>query len=656
MSRQFFYTLLIALSLTLGAAAQNFDTGGDSMLKGQYFVREILIAGQNDDANGTITSAASVMGVVTFNGSGNYSFSGTTASTASPGTSTPQVFTGTYEVGSNGLLGIQSLADPTQTSYGGVSAIGPSAFVASATEGTSVDIMVAIPAGSNASAASLKGPYSTGFIDFLNADVTMVREATMSLNADGAGNFGSVAVSGTAANLGATPTNQTVSAVTYTLNSTGSGMVNFGSASSAQLISGSKTLYISADGNIVIGGNPAGFDLMVGIRGLTAPASNATSSGEYYVAAIENQLTGASPANTIDGFYGSLNATGQGASITHNRFQTFLYDVYDYTYDNTYNVLSNGTYNDGAFYQYSLGVNGQAFVATGINGLYSLMVGFGAPQFSASGVYLNPLGVVNAASFAPITNPIAPGEVITLFGSGLAASNVNAPSVPLPTTLGNTQVTINGTAAPLYYVTPTQIAAFVPQAITPYNGVNYATVQVVNNGMKSNPVTVLVNYTAPGVPSATANGIGPALAQHAGYALITSSDPATVGETIVVYGVGLGAVSPAVGDGAPAPSNPPSQNTDTDYVDFSNPNDPGNLLFAGLTPGLAGLYQMNVTIPSGTSSGNVTVDISTPDAYTQEATISVAGAGANAQARSVVELSHQRPKRAKKKSLDKSVE
>jgi uncharacterized protein (TIGR03437 family) len=87
------------------------------------------------------------------------------------------------------------------------------------------------------------------------------------------------------------------------------------------------------------------------------------------------------------------------------------------------------------------------------------MVGFGTPKFSGSGVYLNPIGVVNAASFAPITNPIAPGEVITLFGSGLAASSVNASSVPLPTTLGNTQVNINGIAAPLYYVTPTQIAA-----------------------------------------------------------------------------------------------------------------------------------------------------------------------------------------------------
>jgi hypothetical protein len=459
MSRQFFYTILIALSTAIGAAAQNFDTSGNGMLKGQYFVREILIAGQNGDANGTITSAASVMGVVTFNGSGGYSFSGTAASTASPGTITMQVLTGTYEVGSNGLLGIQSLADPTQTSYGGVSAIGPSAFVASATEGASVDILIAIPAGSGESAASLKGPYPTGFIDFLNADVTMVREATMSLNADGAGNFGSVAVAGTAANLGGTPINQTAPGVTYTPGVTGSGTVNFGAASSAQLISGSKTLYISADGNIVIGGNPAGFDLMVGIRGLTAPASNATSSGEYYVAALENSLTGASPANAIDGFYGSLNATGQGASITHNRFQMFLFDVYDYTYDNTYNVQSNGTYGDGAFYQYSLGVNGQAFVATGIDGLYSLMVGFGTPKFSGSGVYLNPIGVVNAASFAPITNPIAPGEVITLFGSGLAASSVNASSVPLPTTLGNTQVNINGIAAPLYYVTPTQIAA-----------------------------------------------------------------------------------------------------------------------------------------------------------------------------------------------------
>ena len=389
---------------------------------------------------------------------------------------------------------------------------------------------------------------------------------------------------------------------------------------------------------------------MVGIRGLSGPASNATSSGEYYVAALENQPTGASPAWAIDGFYGSLNATGQGASITHNRFQTFLFDVYDYTYDNSYSVPSNGIYSDGAYYQYTLGVNGKAFVATGAEGLYSLMVGLGTPQFAPSGVWLNPIGVVNAASFAPITNPIAPGEVITLFGSGLAASSVNAPNVPLPTTLGNVQVNINGTAAPLYYVTPTQIAAFVPQAITPYNGIDYATVQVVNNGMKSNPVTVRVNYTAPGVPSASANGIGPALAQHANYSLITSTNPAQIGETIVLYAVGLGQVSPAVGDGDPAPSNPASQLTDTDYVDFSDPAILADIAFAGLTPGLSGLYQLNVSVPTGTTTGLVTADISTPDAYTQEATIDIAGSSAAAEERSVVQLAHPRPKRARRKS------
>ena len=256
MNRKSFCTIFGALALATAASAQNFDTSGNAMLHGQYFVREVIIAGQNDDANGTITSAASAMGVATFDGAGNYSFSGTGTSTASPGNTNTQIFSGTYAVGSNGLLAIQSFADPTQSSYGGVSAIGPSAFVASATEGESVDILVAIPAGSNVSVASLKGAYSAGYIDFLNADVTMIREATMSLTADGAGNFGSVNVAGSAANLGGTPTTQTVAGVTYTLSGAGSGMVTFGTASSTQLISGAKTFYVSADGNIILGGNP----------------------------------------------------------------------------------------------------------------------------------------------------------------------------------------------------------------------------------------------------------------------------------------------------------------------------------------------------------------------------------------------------------------
>lgn len=629
--------ILLALPLftAVFAPAQNFDASGNGSLKGDYFIREVLIAGQNS-TTGVISSANSAIGVATFDGNGGYKFAGQGTGTGAVGAVANQSFTGTYAVSASGLLIVQSFISTTDNCFGGVAAIGPSAFVASATEGTSVDILIGIPAGANASSGTLKGAYTAGYIDFTNADINMVREASFNATADGAGNLGNVAVTGTAVNLGGTPASQTVSGVSYTLSGEGAGSVNFGSASSAQLISGSKTLYISADGGIILGGNPGGFDLMVGIRGLTSPATNATNSALYYVAGLEDSVDTSSQPTThlIDSYYGSTNANGLGTAISHNRIQSFAFPVYDFTYDAQYSVPANGAFNDGLFYNYALGANGQAFVATGTQGFYSLIVGFGAPKFSGPGVYLNPVGVVNAANFAPVTNPIAPNEIVTIYGSGLAASTVSAPSLPLPTSLGGVQVTVNGQAAPLIYVTPGQIAFIVPQAISPFFNVLNATVQVVNNNVKSNPVTVYTSLTAPGIFSAGGNAIGGAAAQHASgtFPLVTSANPAKIGEGVVLYATGLGGVTPSVGDGAPAPSSPLSSVNDTaDEVDYGATK--ANLAFAGLTPGLAGLYQLNTSVATGTAAGNQPVNLSTPDGVSTESTLAISGSTTSSSAR-----------------------
>jgi len=628
MSRVFFY-LFICL---IPAAAQTFDNSGVGTLKGDYFVREVLIAGQN--ADGTISSAGSVMGIVTFDGAGNYSFKGQGTSTAALGTATSQSLTGIYEASGNGLLVMTSLVDQTDVCYGGIAAIGPSAFVASATEGTNIDLLVAIPAGTRVTAASLKGGYTAAYVDYLNADITMLRQASFNLTADGAGNIGSVAVSGTAVSFGGKATNQTVAGVTYTLSGEGSGTVNFGAASSTQLISGAKTLYESADGNIILAANPGGFDMMVGIRGLTGAATNGSSSGLYFVASLEDTVTvGSSTTHQLDAYYGSTNANGAGTAISHNRFQQFFAqadptqpyaeDVFDFTYDAMYSVASNGTFNDGV-YNYQAGASGNAFLALGTNGLYSLVVGFGAPHYSGNGVYLNPTGIVNAASYAPITNPVAPYEVVTLFGSGLAASTVINTVIPLPTTLGGVQVLINGMAAPLFYVSPGQIAVEVPREISPDFGVQNATFQVVNNNVMSNAVTVYAWYESPGLFSAGGNGVGPAAAQHANYTLITSGSPAKVGETIILYGTGFGSVNPVVADGAAAPSGPLSTINDTNTTLFLGQT-ATTLPFAGLTPGDAGLYQLNATVGAGTASGAQSAIVDTTYSESVEASIAVAG-------------------------------
>ncbi len=638
MPSRYLSTAALLILIAGAASAQTFDASANGTLKGDYFIREVLIAGQN--TNGTITSASSATGIATFDGKGNYTFNGQSTSSASLGTVKTQTFTGTYQASPNGIFYLQSFITLNYC-YGGVSAIGPNAFIASDTEGTNVDILVGIPAGSGASNATLQGIYTGGFIDYPNADVTMVRQATFNATADGKGGLGAVSVNGTAFNLGGSSTTQSVSNVTYTLAGTGSGSVNFGTASTSQLISGTKNLYVSADGGIVLGGNPAGFDLLVALRGLTTPATNATSSGLYFMGGFEDIVTPPATGSTqsthaVDAFYGSINSNGAGTSISHNRIQSFAYNVYDYTYDSEYAVQPNGTFNDGSFYNYQLGAGGNAFIATGAPGYYSLLVGFGAPKYSGTGVYLNPVGIVNAANFAPITNPIAPNELVTIFGSGLAGSTATASALPLPTSLGGVQVTVNGTAAPLFYVTPGQIAFVVPQLVSPFYKIPFATIQVTNNNVKSNTSTVYTSLTAPGLFSATGNGINAALAQHAAdFTLINSARPAKIGENIVLYASGLGSVSPAVADGAASPSNPVSAITDTDALQVGSATE--NITFAGLTPGLAGLYQVNGQLVQGTPTGSQYVFLSTQDGTTSETTLAISGSTTSS---SVVTLDH----------------
>jgi uncharacterized protein (TIGR03437 family) len=662
-----FKTLAAIVLAAVTASAQDPDTSANGVLKGPYFVREVLMTGNLD---GSVTTAGSAIGIATFDGNGNYTFTGQGTSLTS-GPNSALSLSGAYTVGSNGFFQMQSLADPTDTEFGGVSSLGPSAFVASATEDSNVTMMVGIPIGSSVSNASFKGNYTAGAIDFPNAGIASVREAAFNLTADGAGNLGNVAISGAGANLGGTLLTQTDSGATYSLSAGGSGTINFGAAAGSQLVSGTKTFYISADGSIVLAGSPTGYDMLIGIQALAGGASNAIANQLYYMGGLEDAIQ--QPTNAIDGFYGSETANGAGTSIYHNRINSLVSPVFDYTFDTMYTIAPNGTVpiGSGQPYSYTFGVNGQAFVATGdvINsGFYSLTLGLGMAKCVGSGVYLCDNGIVNLANSAPITNPIAPNELISLSGTGFTTTAVGASSLPLPMSLGNVTVTINGVPAPLDYVSPTQIIALVPSSISPNNNAAYATLQVTSNNVPSNLVTVYTNNTAPGV-FANPAAVGAAAAQHGGGIAVTSSNPANIGEEIAVYVGGLGAVSPAVvPDGAPAPG-PPNLSVAIDPgidVDFGDPQAPTSVVFAGLTPTETGLYQINVVVPVGTSS-NSFFDVSTTDGYTSEAVLSVAGTTGSAEEKSVkpageratVQATRRRPSgvaKAKKAGLRERVQ
>jgi adhesin/invasin len=83
--------------------------------------------------------------------------------------------------------------------------------------------------------------------------------------------------------------------------------------------------------------------------------------------------------------------------------------------------------------------------------------------------------------------------------------------------------------------------------------------------------------------------------------LVDATAPAASGDTVVIYGTGLGAVTPTVPAGVPAPASPLSQ---AGAVTVTIGGQPAGVAFAGLSPGFAGLYQINVVVPSGVTPGS----------------------------------------------------
>jgi uncharacterized protein (TIGR03437 family) len=87
---------------------------------------------------------------------------------------------------------------------------------------------------------------------------------------------------------------------------------------------------------------------------------------------------------------------------------------------------------------------------------------------------MDPTGIVNAATYAPFTAGISPGEFLVIYGSNFGALTTAA--APYPTTLNGLQVFFNATAAPIAYIDNTQMAVIVPSTITgPYVQVQVTT-------------------------------------------------------------------------------------------------------------------------------------------------------------------------------------
>ncbi len=610
-----FARVLIVLSAAASwqASAQTWDTSGNGLLKGTYYFRQVICLVEY--SNGQLGEGTAVYGTINFTGSGTYTGLATVVDSSS-GAENNVPLTGTYSIAASGYGSLSSpwVGVSGDTVYGLVNQTG--IFVGSTTETTYGynDMFVAAPLSSPApTTATFKGSYSIAGID-LTADLSNPGQAInymLQVNPNGVNNLGAGSVTAYVGEEGSNKYTQTLSSVTYSVS--GGAMVFTLPSTASAVLTGLKYLYISPDGNFVFGGGPEALDMFVGVR--TGSGSSALS-GLYYQAGIDQVASGQD--GYLDTYYGSLSASG-GSSVAHERFLSpFVGSAFDCTYSAGDLAACYGEFTAAPTMNYVVGAGGVR-IGSGIGPFLGINVALPAPSFSGSGPYLNPAGIVNAASSAPFTAGIAPGELLTLYGTNLADSLVVAPSIPFPIALGNVQVTINGVAAPIYYVSATQISAIVPYELD----AGIAQVQVITDGNPSNTITMFTNLTSVGVFSMAQNGLGYGAVEHANGSLVSPTNPAAIGETVSVYLTGLGAVSPGIADGAAGVF---SATTNTIMADISGVT--ATITYSGLAPQLAGLYQVNVTVPSGVTAGDNFLDIGGPDSYTSEVLISISGTAA----------------------------
>jgi uncharacterized protein (TIGR03437 family) len=616
--------LLSLIAAGLSAQTPAWDTSGNGMLNGTYYFRQVVYELSNA-GDGTLYDALAFYGTATFSGTGTYTMVVTLLDAQSGQFQRGNVSNGTYSIAASGHGFLSSPLFPGSGSvsgdliYGLVNAQG--IFVGSSTENQNGynDVFIAAPLSTTPpSTSTFKGSYSMAYMDLSSGTPTSAIGGMLQMNPDGAGNVGTVTFSGYQGP--SAKGTASFSNVKY-IFSNGAAVVTFPNSNTA-LFTGQYYLYFSPDGNFVFGGAPDSFDLIVGVRTGTGTPN---FSGRYFEVGLdqdESTLSLNPPYASLDTFYGSLNANA-GTIVGHQRLlNLFNPSAEDYTYSDTYTTIpSNGAYTSPVT-NYVVG-NGIR-IASGIGPYLGIGVALQAPTMSSSlsttGVFLDPQGVVNAGSFAPFTAGVAPGELLTLFGANLASALQVASTIPFPTTLGKVQVMINNIAAPIYYVSQTQLAVVVPYGVTG----SIAKVQVFNDNVPSNSVTTWIAKTAPGVLTQLQNGLGYGDVVHLDGTLVTAKNPAQIGETVSVYLTGLGAVNPTITDGDAGPVNPLANATNpiTAYIGGMQ----ATVGYSGLAPQLAGLYQINLTVPAGVTPGDNNLDIAGPDAYSSVCLIAVGGA------------------------------
>lgn len=217
---------------------------------------------------------------------------------------------------------------------------------------------------------------------------------------------------------------------------------------------------------------------------------------------------------------------------------------------------------------------------------------------------LNAGGAIDGASFH---SPLAPGSIAAVFGTNMAVGLNLAVGIPLPTALGGLSMKFNGSVAvPFFFASPNQANIQIPWELI---GQTSATLMATTPAGSSSSVTVPLAAFAPAIFSLNQQGTGQGIVTIASTTTFVApvgsvpgadARPASKGEYLSIYCIGLGDVSNRPLTGAAA-VDASSTTRSLVTVSFGSVTVPA--AWAGLVPGLVGLFQVNVQVPATAPSG-----------------------------------------------------
>jgi uncharacterized protein (TIGR03437 family) len=213
--------------------------------------------------------------------------------------------------------------------------------------------------------------------------------------------------------------------------------------------------------------------------------------------------------------------------------------------------------------------------------------------------------------------------LISIFGAQLADGIQSASALPLPANMQSATLRLAGLPLPLVFTSAGQVNAQIPYTLPP--GATLSLIAQRGNRL-SVPQTVSLVVAEPAIFTTNLVGTGQGhiyVVPGPGVQVLADINaPAKAGDVLQIYCTGLGPVSPKVTAGSATPTDTLYQTTNTVTMTIGGVQ--VTPLFAGLTPGFTGLYQINAIVPAGVMPGDqVPVVITVGGAY-QSPTVTMA--------------------------------